>query len=505
MNFLKILPIIFIATLSSFSNAIAQVKKTNVTNYNTNPSIEKLIKKIIEYQREVRQVEQFGGARMNSITGYSSFDFPKITQNDIQFKISYQMNNIYGILDNKNVYTEIGSLKNFKFLNKYGAFNTKALVAEWRTKSRSSIGYFEIFIPDQEKNEILIRVSNNTYNWSYYRTLNFSDTRFQDIINELTIAGKPMDFKAEREKNGIEMLRIEDFDILDNTFSRRNFSEAKDFISKPGWRLPTIYELNLIYKNKSKNKLIENLIYSYKNNNDYTYFWSSSEGLKEQTAIALDFYDGVQFETNKTNKLNYILIKLFKERSKETLEKERIFEEEYRKKELIKLQEEERKKQLEADRLLREKKLKDSLEKVRIENEKLEKQLIDKYKVEVIGQPIEIKEYGFYVEVPGQPIKIEYENFYIAEFNFPDLLTYDEADKYCKRLGWRLPNEYEFLSIFNERKFNKIIKPKLKNGIYWTLKKENYYIAIEVIGKNAYKKIIKSKNEKLLVKAVKTK
>ena len=68
--------------------------------------------------------------------------------------------------------------------------------------------------------------------------------------------------------------------------------------------------------------------------------------LKEQTAIALDFYDGVQFETNKTNKLNYILIKLFKERSKETLEKERIFEEEYRKKEMIKLQEEERKKQL---------------------------------------------------------------------------------------------------------------------------------------------------------------
>ena len=314
--------ILILITFSLFSTiSISQTKEKSVTNYNSNPSIENLIKKILQYKNEVRQLEQFGGVRIGAMTGYSSFDFTKINRDDIQLKISSQMNNIYGILDNSKVYTEIGSLKNFKFLNKYGAFNTKALVAEWRTKSRSSIGYFEIFIPDQEKNEILIRVSNNTYNWSYYSTLNFSDTRFQDIINELTIAGKPMDFKAEREKNGIEMLRIEDFDILDNTFSRRNFSEAKDFISKPGWRLPTIYELNLIYKNKSKNKLIENLIYSYKNNNDYTYFWSSSEGLKEQTAIALDFYDGVQFETNKTNKLNYILIKLFKERSKETLEK----------------------------------------------------------------------------------------------------------------------------------------------------------------------------------------
>jgi len=481
--------ILILITFSLFSTiSISQTKEKSVTNYNSNPSIENLIKKILQYKNEVRQLEQFGGVRIGAMTGYSSFDFTKINRDDIQLKISSQMNNIYGILDNSKVYTEIGSLKNFKFLNKYGAFNTKALVAEWRTKSRSSIGYFEIFIPDQEKNEILIRVSNNTYNWSYYSTLNFSDTRFQDIINELTIAGKPMDFKAEREKNGIEMLRIEDFDILDNTFSRRNFSEAKDFISKPGWRLPTIYELNLIYKNKSKNKLIENLIYSYKNNNDYTYFWSSSEGLKEQTAIALDFYDGVQFETNKTNKLNYILIKLFKERSKETLEKERIFEEEYRKKEMIKLQEEERKKQLEADRLLREKKLKDSLEKDRIENEKLEKQLIDKYKVEVIGQPIEI----------------EFNGYYIAEFNFPNLMTYDAASYYCKKLGWRLPNDAEFESIFYDRKFKKIIKPELKDGMYWVLDRKGNYLAIEVIGKNTSKKIVRS-NQKFFVRALKMK
>ena len=358
------------------------------------------------------------------------------------------MNNLYGILDNKKVYTEIGSLKNFRFLNKYGAFNTKVLVAEWRTKSRSSIGYFEIFIPNEDKNEIQIQVSNNASNWSYYRTLNLSDNRFQEIINELTISGKPMDFKAERRKEEaerrkeeIELLRIEDFVILNSAFSRKDFSKAKDFVNtlEGGWRLPTKYELNVIYKNINKNNVIRNLMNSYQAKNNFNYFWSSSEDVNKQTAIALDFDDGSQFETKITNELNFIAIKLFKEKSKENLEKERIFEEEERKKEVIKFQEE-RKNLLEAERLLREKKSQDSLGRVKIEN----------FKKNIIGQPF------------------EYNGLIIAQFNFPNLMDLKTAVEKCKLLGpgWRLPSYRELFPILRDPKLKNVI-PKFPDGDYW--------------------------------------
>ncbi|MCF8342521.1 MAG: DUF1566 domain-containing protein [Chitinophagaceae bacterium] len=291
--------------------SFSQTKQKTILNYNTNPSIEKLIKKILQYQSEVRQEQEFGGARVNSITGYSSFDFPKITQNDIQFKISYQMNNSYGILDNSKVYNEIGSLKNFRFLNKYGAFNTKALVAEWRTKSRSSIGYFEIFIPDQDKNEILIRVSNNALNWSFYQRLNFSDTRFQEIINDLTISGKPIDFIAERKKREIESLRFENFEIYDTIFKKMNFIDASSFVNKigNGWRIPTKEELNVIYINRYKNKRIVDLFDNYRRSSgEYFYFWSNTRS--GNNVFAQDFNEGRQFETSRVYyDLNIILVR----------------------------------------------------------------------------------------------------------------------------------------------------------------------------------------------------
>jgi hypothetical protein len=254
-----------------------------------------------------------------------------------------------------------------------------------------------------------------------------------------------------------DKLIIEDFEILENTFSRRNFSEAKDYINKleGGWRLPTKYELNLIYKNKNENNLIAKLINNYKWNNDYTYFWSSSESIKEQSGIALDFYDGAQFETNKINKLNIIAIRLVKERSEETLEKERIFEEEERKKENIKLQ-----KQLEAERLALEKKSKDSLERVRIED----------FKKNIIGQPIELDE------------------LLIAEFNFPNLMNLATAIKTCEGLGpgWRLPNYQELLPRLRDRQ-NKNIIPKFSDGQYWvtdgySINLYNNYPSIEFKG-----------------------
>lgn len=465
MNFFKLLPIIFIATLSSFSNSVAQVKKANVTNFNT--SILNKLTGMYVYE------EGIGTQDFQAFQRYTTnltLEYDKINK-IYKCKIKRYVLKRDGVLGPLTWFMIDGS----QYSGRYDIGSKDTTIRfTWLKKQKSGLtntiieNLLNAKIESNEINGDTILVFSNSI--KFKRTHKFQNNEFIEIKDKLI---------------------VEDFEILESTFNRRNFLDAMNFVNKleGGWRIPTKYELNKIYENKNKNNLIEKLVDNYKWNNDYTYFWSSSEGFKDQTGIALDFNDGVQFETNKTNKLNFLVIKLYKERSKETIEKERIFDEEHRKKEIAKIQEQERKKQLENEKLLREKKLKDSLEKVRIENEKLEKLLIDKYKVEVIGQPIEI----------------EFNDFYIAEFNFPDLLTYDQANEYCKMLGWRLPNAAEFLSIFNVRNFKKIIKPELKDGIYWVLDRKGDYIAVEVIGKNAFKKIVGSKNQKFFVRALKMK
>lgn len=435
MDFLKLLPIIFITTLTSVSNSIAQVKKPTVTNLNT--SILNKLTGIYVYEE-----------------GISTQDFQSFQRYTTDLTLEYdKINKIYKCKIKRHVLKRDGVL---------GPLT-------WYTIDGSQYsGRYDIVLKDT-----IIR-----FTWLKKQKSGLTNTIMENLLNAkiesnelngdtILVFSSSIKFKRTHKINNNEFIEIkdkliiEDFEILENTFSRRNFSEAKDYINKleGGWRLPTKYELNLIYKNKNNNNLITKLIDNYKWNNDYTYFWSSSEGIKEQSGIALDFYDGAQFETNKINKLNFIAIRLVKERSKETLEKERIFEEEDRKKEDIKFQEE-RKKLLEAERLLREKKSKDSLERVRIEN----------FKTNIIGQPIEL------------------DGLLIAEFNFPNLMNLETAIKTCEGLGpgWRLPNYQELLPRLRDRQNKKNI-PKFSDGQYWvtdgySINLYNNYPSVEWIG-----------------------
>ena len=415
MNFFKLLPIIFIATLSSFSNSVAQVKKTNVTNVNT--SILNKLTGMYVYE------EGIGTQDFQAFQRYTTnltLEYDKINK-IYKCKIKRYVLKRDGVLGPLTWFMIDGS----QYFGRYDiGFKDTTIRFSWLKKQKSGLtntimeNFINAKIKSNEINGDTILVFSNSI--KFKRTHKIQNNEFIEIKDKLI---------------------IEDFEILENTFSRRDFLDAMNFANKleGGWRIPTKYELNKIHENKNKNNLIEKLVDNYKWNNDYTYFWSSSESIKEQSGIALDFYDGAQFETNKTNKLNFIVIRLVKERSKETLEKERIFEEEYRKKENIKFQEE-RKKLLEDEILLREKKSKDSLEIVRIED----------FKKNIIGQPIDL------------------DGLLIAEFNFPNLMNLETAIKTCESLGpgWRLPDYQELLPRLRDRQ-NKNIIPKFSDGQYW--------------------------------------
>jgi hypothetical protein len=435
MNFFKFLPIIFITTLSSVSNSIAQVKKPNVTNFNA--------------------------SILNKLTGMYVYEEGISTQNFQSFQR----------------YTTDLTLEYDKINKIY-----KCKIKRHVLKRDGVLGPLTWFIIDGSqysgRYDIVLKDTTIRFTWLKKQKSGLTNTIMENLLNAkiesnelngdtILVFSNSIKFKRTHKIQNNEFIEIkdkliiEDFEILENTFSRGNFSEAKDYINKleGSWRLPTKYELNLIYKNKNENNLIAKLINNYKWNNDYTYFWSSSESIKEQSGIALDFDDGAQFETNKINKLNFIAIRLVKERSKETLEKERIFEEEDRKKENIKLQEE-RKKQLEAERVSLEKKSKDSLERVRIED----------FKKNIIGQPIEL------------------DGLLIAEFNFPNLMNLATAIRTCEVLGpgWRLPNYQELLPRLRDRQ-NKNIIPKFSDGQYWvtdgySINLYNNYPSIEFKG-----------------------
>lgn len=71
------------------------------------------------------------------------------------------------------------------------------------------------------------------------------------------------------------------------------------------------------------------------------------------------------------------------------------------------------------------------------------------------------------------------EKLVLADADLDDTFSFDDADNACKKLGtgWRLPNNEEFLLIYNELHLNN--KGNFDTGIY-------YWTATEKDDSNAY-------------------
>jgi hypothetical protein len=106
----------------------------------------------------------------------------------------------------------------------------------------------------------------------------------------------------------------------------------------------------------------------------------------------------------------------------------------------------------------------------------------------------------------GKTVKIGgYTNIEVAQYNFPYKMTWDEAKDACKELGsrWRLPTHDELSTMYYESYLVNHI-PKFNDGIYWSSSEVSYTEAwAHSFGLGSGDKI-KSKDEKYLVRAVRS-
>ncbi len=187
-----------------------------------------------------------------------------------------------------------------------GEFNEHigSFTSWWTSNAFTEITSYSISISDNSISE-----KNHTTEKGYGLSIRLIKDKSEELLEKERIL-----IEEEKKKN---QPIIEEFEFLQQTLKRMSFSDAKNFANKlgDGWRLPTKFELNLIYKNKDKNNLFSNLIADYnRNNNYYSYFWSSTDGSKGQMGFALDFKDGTEFETYKYNELNFILIRNYNQK-----------------------------------------------------------------------------------------------------------------------------------------------------------------------------------------------
>lgn len=262
--------------------SFSQTKPKVNSSINPNPQIDVLLKKIVKYTIEDKLNDDYGVAIMGRLSGYSSFDFPILSKNKIQLKISYQIKDYYNVLGKQ--FDEIGELKNINFKNAGGKFNTKIIIADWVTNNKNRHGTFNLKIPDLNKNDIYISVFNESPYWEFYDRIKLSNSHFQDIINDLSISGKIDDLIKERDyqlkkdsilKDSIEkikginieyqlkkdsILNTPQFDnpikignlLVTKTDYKNNltFRQLNIFMDKfsNGWRLPSEDELILMKK-----------------------------------------------------------------------------------------------------------------------------------------------------------------------------------------------------------------------------------------------------------------
>jgi GH24 family phage-related lysozyme (muramidase) len=257
--------------------------------------------------------------------------------------------------------TEGGSLKNLKFSNIGGGYNTLSIIGDWVTFDKGyGSGVFELTIYD-EKNPNLIYIAIIGKGFKYWLNIKVEESdKFQELVNILTISGKPIDIvnaiqsykikKAEKElkiktdfenekkeqqalidrKNAESLQKIKDDElreinniikfnatIVDNSFNIGNLVIAnKDFPEKmnwedakkacedlgEGWRLPNKNELNTLYQNKDK-------IGGFAN----SFYWSSSKRDDGRYGYQfLNFVNGGQFDFNMSEIYNVRAVKNLK-------------------------------------------------------------------------------------------------------------------------------------------------------------------------------------------------
>lgn len=377
-----------------------------------------------------------GGSRVGLARGESFFDFSNSKKSFPNVIVTYTVFLPGKVLKER----EGGRLDNLKFSNTdLGGYNTKSIIGDWVNFDKGyGSGKFKLSI-DGEQNPNMIEIAIIGNEFVYFIKIDVEESdKFQELVNILTISGKPLNVKEANKsyeliKSEKELKTQNDFEkkqkeeqaikqaildkekteelqkikeqaikkkyndsiyvasIVGNTITLKNLIIAQNDFAEPmiweaatevcknlgeGWRLPDIDELKYLYTNK-------NLIGGFSNG----IYWSSSESDRGNYHKYISFNNGNQFDYIREYDLYHVrAIKSLKSSSNSII---------------------------------------------------------------------------------GKTIKID--NLELAEKDFPNKMNWDDAKKACESLGngWRLPSKSELKKIFKII-YNKTNNGSFFDGYYWS-------------------------------------
>lgn len=429
MRFIKFSTLVFFLFLCS--KVFGQTNK----KINPNPVAVALINKVI---KNSNILVLNGGHKTGNLYGESIFNF-------FDFTSQYPIINITTTLENYGRNREEGMLRNFRFQNSGGPFNTKIILADWGTSNNTKYGMFEFYLAE-DKNEIVIAIFGKS-NWMHSARIPLSVKQYQELVNQLTISGSPINIINERVKKQVrdsienakkdsilkvEMtvnpIKINDFFVAKKDFRNfKNWQQAKEACEKlgKGWRLPRIQDLIAIRKYHALNGSLKGIEYQC----NYPYWSSTNYGLDTSQAMFLDICSAYSDR--------------YPERFLETIKNSHTKKSEDSKLFVLAIWSPYSDNQ------------RDSIERVAFVRDSTQKAKDSIAVVEKINREIEakrIEKETFNKGIIGQPIL--FNGLLVAQFDFPNNMNLEDAKKACKNLGdgWRLPTEAELNLIFKERK-----------------------------------------------------
>ncbi len=246
-------------------------QKSNISNTEISP--QDALKMIFE---NIGESEIKGGHQSGSLNGWSYFKFSHFIHPIID------VNSVLMRLGQPNLETiERGRLTNIHFETKTTAdFNTKVIVGDWGTSANSKYAKFKLYLTnDYYKNEVYVVIKGST-NWSHWARIELKLPDFQKIINILSFSKKSLNISLMRAKEDslakqitshtkkIGKLIVSKFDFPE----KLTRIEAEKIIRKLSgeWRLPSIDELQVLYKEKFSIGEFKNDIYCSDTYNSYT-------------------------------------------------------------------------------------------------------------------------------------------------------------------------------------------------------------------------------------------
>jgi hypothetical protein len=448
-----ILPFLFI--LISFS-AFTQNNK-NLDPYD-------ILLKVLNYDKwgTSKNLIFSGGSRVGLARGESFFDFSNSKKSFPNVIVTYTVFLPGKVLKER----EGGRLDNLKFSNtEGGGYKTKSIIGDWVNFDKGyGSGKFNLSIDgEQNPNIIEINISGNGFIYFIKIEVEESD-KFQELVNILTISGKPIDvananksyeiLKAEKElkierdfeneKKEKELIanaqKLKEYNAKEGIISNLNVGEShwrttcifrsedkKYSIVSNNWELQSapyktiLYNLSAIGKEWKLPNLREAKILQ-KNNEKFNFRYSFKNLLiiDKDSFFTLDSKNQIyQIDINNDINYDYLFLKYYGDTS-----------------------------QLKKSR----------------------QNIIDEFNIISNLSVGEVKDNYFVIE--NSSIK----NALVMLTNCPVIST-DKIEEKLKELGdeWRIPNYYEALFIDNIVKSNKKIKKLIPYGGFGIFEFSNYY------------------------------